>query len=205
MTGLLNSLPAVVNILRFIPVVAYRVTLHIVNSSGTEFTPHCIFVVVDPPTNTIDLPAPWPATVLWVAVPADTAPVLPRHVCPAHLLSNFYVPTFQSVASDVMYGRPTNRFCSKSVKSIAVYVPAAHATHSCPLAPVCPGRHSHDKIEGLAIAEVELAGQALQDCIGWLAYMLVALACAACKSAVFPCSSAVKAKAIKAKALFGMW
>ena len=59
-------------------------------------------------------------------------------------------------------------------------------------------------IEKLAIAEVELAGQALQDCIGWLAYMLVALACAACKSAVFPCSSAVKAKAITAKALFGV-
>jgi len=93
----------------------------------------------------------------------------------------------------------------KAGMGVSVYVPAAHATHCCPLAPVCPGRHSHDKIEGLATAEVELAGQASQDCIGWLTYMLLALACAACKSAVLPCSSAVKAKAIKAKALFGMW
>ena len=87
----------------------------------------------------------------------------------------------------------------------SVYVLDTHATHSSPLAPVYPCKHSHDKIEVLATGELELARQASQDCLGWLACMLLVASYADCKSAVDACSSAVSAEAIRAKTLFGRW
>jgi len=103
------------------------VTLQIVKLAGIEPAPHCILVAVVPPTNATDPPAPFPATVPVVTVPADIPPVLPAHVCPAHLLSNFCVTAFQSVAREVMKG--TLR-ASRASMAVPPYEPAAHGAHA---------------------------------------------------------------------------
>jgi len=102
------------------------VTLHIVKLVGIDAAPHCIRVPVLPPTYVTGAIAPWPATVPVVIVPADFAPVLPTHVCPAHLLSNLSVTAFQSDAREVMKGVLR---ASTTSMSVPKYVPAGHGEH----------------------------------------------------------------------------
>ena len=109
-------------------------TLHIVKLDGIEFAPNCILVPVVPPTNVTGAPAPLPSTVPVVTVPRIECPVLPTHVCPAHLLSNLCVTAFQSDASEVMKGilraSTSSMFVAKlRTSKTSMYVPAAHGEH----------------------------------------------------------------------------
>ena len=109
----------------------YRVTLQIVKLVGIEAAPHCIRVVVVPLTKATDPPAPCPSTVPVVTVPADLPPVLPTHVSPAHLLSNFSVTAFQSDAREVMKGLLRASTGSNSdATRVEPYEPAAHGAHA---------------------------------------------------------------------------
>jgi len=83
-----------------------------------------------PSTNATDLPAPLPFTVPVVTVPDSLAPVLPAHVCPAHLLSNLFVSAFQSVAREVMKGVLRESTASMADKVFAPYEPALHGAHA---------------------------------------------------------------------------
>jgi len=56
-------------------------------------------------------------------------PVLPAHVCPAQLLSNFCVTAFQSDAREVMKGTLRASRASMSVPPLP-YEPAAHGAHA---------------------------------------------------------------------------
>ena len=106
----------------------YRVTLQTVHCVGSDPTPHCIRVSVVPSINATGAPAPLPATVPVVTVPADLYPVLPTHVCPAHRLSNFCVSVFQLDAREVMKGLFLERKLSQALS--IPYVPAAHGAQA---------------------------------------------------------------------------
>jgi len=54
------------------------------------------------------------------------APVLPTHVCPAHLLSNLCVTAFQSDAREVMKGVLR---ASTGSMAVPLYEPAGHGEH----------------------------------------------------------------------------
>ena len=98
--------------------------LHIVNVEGIEAIGHCILAVVVPPAKAIDRPAPFPATLPTLTVPAVRAP------CRAFPLTSVNrLFTASHASADVARYAGFAARTAASGSAGAVYVPAAH-THA---------------------------------------------------------------------------
>ena len=133
--------------------------LHTVNVEGIEALGHCILAVVVPPTYDTDRPAPFPATLPTLTVPAVRAP------CRAFPLRSVNLEFVVSHASaDVARYAGFAARIAASGSAPAVYEPAAHTHAAAELAPaaeVVPAGQLVHTAEELApvTAEYVPAGQ----------------------------------------------
>jgi hypothetical protein len=114
--------------------------LQIVNVVGIEALGHCILAVVAPPTKGIDRPAPFPATLPTLTVPAVRVPCRPF---PLRSVNLEFAASHASADVARYAGFAARTAASGSAG--AVYVPALHThafTLEAPAADVVPAGHA---------------------------------------------------------------
>jgi hypothetical protein len=162
--------------------------LHTVNVEGIEALGHCILAVVVPPAKGIDRPAPFPATLPTLTVPAVSAPC---RAFPLTSVNRLFAASHAS-ADVAMYAGFAARTAA-SGSAGAVYVPAVH-THAfileAPAGEVVPVGHEAHKLFGILVYNAVIS-----SCVNTLLYIRISAICPAYPrppSALFPIVKSLK-------------